>query len=203
MILRLRIPNKLLVGALTVTGAAGAGGLWTFQQGAGVPSNVPTFVVTVAKNGNYNRDPSTFGGGFGEPRKTWAVTARGKTGRDDRYVSQMLALAAGSQPLAFRLEDRNLGFGANGVAGFVNGVQKERNLDSFTDASVNPGHLAIPQGATPPIGDGGPVHNIPPSSSVPSSPASVPDSGSTFLLMLCCGAGLLIMGKLGSPQLEK
>jgi hypothetical protein len=202
MILRLRIPDKLLVCVLTVTGAAGAGGLWAFHQGAGVPSNVPTFVVTVAKNGNYNPYPSTFGGGFGEPRKTWAVTARGKTGRDDRYVSQMLALAAGSQPLPFRLEDRNLGFGANGVAGFVNGVQKERNLDSFTDASVNPGHLAIPQGARPPNGNGGPVHN-PPSSSVPSSPASVPDSGSTFLLMLCCGTGLLIMRTLGSRQLEK
>jgi hypothetical protein len=202
MILRLRIPNKLLVCALTVTGAAGAGGLWTFNQGAGVPSNVPTFVVTVAKNGNHNRDASTVGGGFGEPRKTWAVTARGKTGRDDRYVSQMLTLAAGSDPLPFRLEDRNLGFGANGVAGFVNDVQKERTLDSFTDVSVNPGHLAIPQGARPPNGNGGPVHN-PPSSSVPSSPASVPDSGSTFLLMLCCGTGLLIMRTLGSTQLEK
>ena len=196
MILRLRIPNKLLVCALTVTGAAGAGGLWTFQQGAGVPSNVPTFVVTVPKIGNHNRDASTVGGGFGEPRKTWVVTARGKTGRDGSYVSQMLTLAAG-------LEDRNLGFGANGVAGFVNDVQKERKLDSFTDVSVNPGHLAIPQGARPPNGDGGPVHNIPPSSSVPSSPASVPDSGSTFLLMLCCGAGLLIMRTLGSRQLEK
>jgi len=198
MILRLRIPNKLLVCALTVTGAAGAGGLWTFQQGAGVPSNVPTFVVTVAKIGNHNRDASTVGGGFGEPRKTWAVTARGKTGRDDSYVSQMLTLAAGSDSLPFRPEDLNLGFGADGVAGFVNDVQKEWKLDSFTDVSVNPGHLAIPQGARPPNGNG-----IPPSSSVPSSPASVPDSGSTFLLMLCCGAGLLIMRTLGSRQLEK
>src|SRR5262245_12148364 len=203
MILRLRIPNKLLVCALSVTGAAGAGGLWTFHEGAGVPSKVPTFVVTVAKNGNQNRDASTVGRGFDEQWTMQAVTVRGKSGRDDGYVSQMLKLAAGSDQLPFRLKARNLGFGANEVAGFANDVQKEEKLDSFTDVSVNPGHLAIPQGSSPSNGDGGPIRNMPPSTSVPSSPASVPDSGSTFLLMLCYGAGLLIVGTLGSRHLEK
>ena len=223
MILRLQIPNKLIVCTLSVTGAAvGAGAVWTFHQGAGVPSNVPTFVVPVPTKGNHHRAKSSVGRGS----SIGHGTARGKSGRGDRYVSQMLMLAAGYR-LPFRLEDRNLGFGSNGVDGFVNDVQKEGKLDSFKDVSFNLGHLviaaggkiaafaedpSIPPGAMPPNGDGGPIHNIPPSASVPPrgsvppfvsppssvppfvsppnsvppSQASVPDSGSTFLLMLCC-----------------
>lgn len=63
-----------------------------------------------------------------------------------------------------------------------NEVQKEGKLDSFKDVSFNLGHLvvagggkiaafaedpSIPSGARPPNGDGGPVHNIHPSPSVP------------------------------------
>lgn len=178
MILRLRIPNKLFVCTFSVTGAAVVtGAVWTFHQGAGVPSNVPTFVVPVATNGNHHRAKSTVGRGSSIGRGT----ARGKSGRGDRYVSQMLTLAAG-YTLPFRLEDRNLGFGANEVDGFVNEVQKEGKLDSFKDVSFNLGHLvvagggkiaafaedpSIPPGARPPNGDGGPVHNIHPSPSVP------------------------------------
>jgi hypothetical protein len=235
MILRLRIPPKLFLCALSATSAAVAGVVWTFHEGTSIPSDLPTFAVTVAKNGEHNHAKSTVGGGSSIGRGT----AREKSGRGDTYVSQMLTMAAGNK-LPFRLEDRNLGFGTYGLDGFINDVQKQEKLASVKEVSVNLGHLVVAaggkiaafaedptifQGAKPPNGDDEPVHNIHPSSSVPPivppsssvpprspvpthssvppSPASVPDSGSTFFLMLCCGAGLLIMGTLGSRQLEK
>jgi hypothetical protein len=104
---------------------------------------------------------------------------------------------------------------------FVNGVQTGSNLDSFNDVSVNLGNLAagghkiafaedpsIPRRAGQPHDDGEPIDNlypstpVPPSTSVPHS-TSVPDFGGTFVLMLWSGAGLLIMGRLASRQLEK
>jgi hypothetical protein len=191
MILRLRIPNKLFVCALSVTGAAVGGAVWTFHEGASAPSTVPTFVVPVPANGNHYRAKSTVDRGSSIGRGT----AHGKSRRGDRYVSQMLTLAAG-HTLPFRLEDRSLGFGANGVDDGVNDVQKEGKLASFEDISLNPGHLFIaagakvvafaedpsnPQGTRPPNDDGGPGHNIYPSPSVsPSRPpsSSAPPLGS-------------------------
>ena len=216
MILRLRLPNKFLLCLLSLTAGAVAGAFWTVHGGAGTASNGRVgraFGVIGATNGNHNSAKSTIGRG----------SARGKSGRGGSYVSQMLTLAASN----FSLEDHNLGFGANGVDLFVNDVQTRSNLESFNHVSVNLGNLAagghkiafaedpsIPQGAGQPHDDGEPVDNIypstsvPPSSSVPPSASvppstSVPDSRGTFALMLCSGAGLLIMGRLASWQLEK
>jgi hypothetical protein len=234
MILRLRLPNKFLLCLLSLTGGTVAGTLWTFHGGAGIDSKGRAFGVIGATNGNYNGATSTTSRG----------SASGKSGRGGSYVSQMLTLAAESctvniGPLDFILEDRNLGFGANGVDGrqsrdqsqgadadarrdvFVNGVQTGSNLDPFNHVSVNLGNLAagghkiafaedpsIPQRAGQPHDDGEPVRKIYPSTSVPPSASvppstSVPDFGGTFVLMLCSGAGLLIMGRLASRQLEK
>jgi hypothetical protein len=137
----------------------------------------------------------------------------------------MLTLAAGIHTLHFSLEDRSLGFGANGVDVSDNNVETKSNLDSLSHVSLNLGNLAagghkiafaedpsIPQRAGQPHDDGEPVDNIYPPSFVPPSfvppssippSTSVPDSGGTFVLMLCSGAGLLIMGRLASRQLEK
>ena len=214
MILRLRLPNKFLLCLLSLTAGAIAGAFWTVHGSAGTASNGRAgraFGVIGATNGNHNGAKSTIDRG----------SARGKSGRGGSYVSQMLTLAAGSYTSDFSLEDRNLGFGANGVDVFVSDVQTGSNLDSFNHVSVNLGNLAagghkiafaedpsIPQGAGQPHDDGEPVDNIYPSTSVPPSASvppstSVPDSGGTFALMLCSGAGLLIMGRLASWQLEK
>jgi hypothetical protein len=243
MILRLRLPNKFLLCLLSLTGGAVAGTFWTFHGGAGSASKGRAVAVPVigATYPNHN----------GATSNTSRGSARGKSGQGGSYISQMLALAAGSYtvnigPLDFSLEDRDLGFGANGVDGrqsgdqsqgvhadarrdvFVNGVQTGSNLDSFNDVSVNLGNLAagghkiafaedpsIPQRAGQPHDNGQPVDNIPPSTSIPPSPSippptstippssSVPDSGGAFVLMLCSVAGLLIMGRLASRQLEK
>jgi hypothetical protein len=140
----------------------------------------------------------------------------------------MLTLAAGSHTLHFSLEDRSLGFGANGVNVSANDVETKSNLDSLNHVSLNLRNLAagghkmafaedpsISQGPRQPGDDGRPIDNIYPPNSIPpnsippdSTPpippsASVPDSGATFVLMLCSGAGLLIMGRLASRQLEK
>jgi hypothetical protein len=220
MILHLRLPNKFLLGLFSLSGAVVAGAVLTFHGDAPIASkgravNVPVIGATYP---NYNGATSTTGRG----------SARGKSGRGGSYVSQrpyvsrMLTLAAGSYKFPFSLEDRNFGFGANGVDSkgvdvSVNGVQ----MGSFKFVSVNlgspaagshkiafAGHPSIPQRPGQPHDDGEPGDNIyPPTSGQPPTsgppPTSVPDSGGTFLLMLCSGAGLLIMGRLASRQLEK
>jgi hypothetical protein len=135
-------------------------------------------------------------------------------------------LAAESSTFYFSLEGRNFGFGANGVDVFVNGVQIGSHSDSFNDVSANLGNLAalshqigfagdrsIPQRAPQHHNENEPASVPPPTSVLPPTsvppptsvlpPTSVPDSGGTFLLMLCSGAGLLSMGRLASRQLEK
>ncbi|SRR6266496_4147768 len=220
MILHLRLPNKFLLGLFSLTGATVVGAVWTFSGDA--PIAFPkgrAFSVIGGTNGNHNRATITTGRG----------SARGKSGRggsyvsQTRYVSQMLTLAAGGYTFDSSLEGRNFGFGANEVD--VNGVQKASNLGSFNGVSVNFGNLvagsqiafaedhSIPERAGQPHDDNAPVDNIyptsvppPTSSASPTSvphPTSVPDFGGTFLLMLCSGAGLLIMGRLASRQLEK
>ncbi len=215
MILHLRLPSKFVLGLFSLTGATVAGAVWTFYGDA--PIAFPkgrAFSVIGATNVNHNRATITTGRG----------SARGRSGRggsyvsQTRYVSQMLTLAAGGYTLHFSLEGRNFGFGANGVD--VNAVPKASNLDSFNDVSVIFGNLfvgshkiafaedsSIRRRTGQSHDDNEPVDNIdptsvpPPTSSPP--PTSVPDSGGTFLLMLCSGAGLLIMGRLASRQLEK
>jgi len=225
MILHLRLPNKSLLFLFSLTGATvAAAAFWTFHGDAGIASKGRAYSVIRATNSNHNDATST----------TRRGGARGKSGRggsyvsQTRYVSQMLTLAAGSYKFPFSLEDRNFGFGANGVDSnrvdvSVNGVQ----IGSFNDVSVNlgnpaagshkiafAGHPSIPQRPRQPHDDDKPVDNIyPPTSGPPATsgpppasdppPTSVPDSGGTFLLMLCSGAGLLIMGRLASRQLEK
>ena len=219
----LRLPNKSLLCLFSFTGAAVAGAVWTFHGDAGIASNGRAVHVPVVAATYPNDKPArnTTGRGSG----------RGKSGRGGRYVSQMLALAAGGNTLHFRLEDRNLGFGANGVDVSANDVETKSDLDSLNHVSLNLGNLAagghkiafaedpsIPQGPRQPGDDGEPIDNIYPPNSIPpnsnppipphSTPpippsASVPDSGATFVLMLCSGAGLLIMGRLASRQLEK
>src|SRR4030095_5754084 len=116
MILRLRLPNKLLLCLLSLTAGAVAGVFWTVHGSAGTASNGSAgraFGVIGATNGNHNGAKSIIGRG----------SARGKSGRGGDSVSTMLTLAAGSYTSDFSLEDRNLGFGANGVDVFVNDVQ--------------------------------------------------------------------------------
>jgi hypothetical protein len=219
MILHLRLPNKSLLFVFSLTAASVAGAFWTFHGDAGIASKGRAYSVIGATNSNHNDATST----------TRRGGARGKSGRGGsyvsqmRYVSQMLTLAVGSYKFPFSLEDRNFGFGANGVDVSVKGVQ----IGSFNFVSVNlgnpaagshkiafAGHPSIPQRPGQPHDDDEPVDNIyaptsdppltsnpPPTSGPP--PTSVPDSGGTFLLMLCSGAGLLIMGRLASRQLEK
>ena len=226
MILHLRLPNKFLLGLFSLSGAVVAGAVLTFHGDAPIASkgravNVPVIGATYP---NYNGATSTTGRG----------SARGKSGRGGSYVSQrpyvsqMLTLAAGSYKFPFSLDDRNFGFGADGVESkgvdvSVNGVQ----IGSFTFVSVNLGNPAAashkiafagdplisqrpgqpptsghpPASGHPPTSDQPPTSGQPPTSDPP--PSSVPDSGGTFLLMLCSGAGLLIMGRLASRQLEK
>jgi hypothetical protein len=220
MILHLRLPNKFLLGLFSLSGAVVAGAVLTFHGDAPIASkgravNVPVIGATYP---NYNGATSTTGRG----------SARGKSGRGGSYVSQMLTLAAGSYKFPFSLEDRNFGFGANGVESkgvdvSVNGVQ----IGSFTFVSVNLGNPAAgshkiafagdpsisqrpgqpPTSGHPPTSGQPSTSGQPPTSDPPSTsdppPTSVPDSGGTFLLMLCSAAGLLIMGRLASRQLEK
>jgi hypothetical protein len=235
MVLHLRIPIKLLLPLLSLTGVAVAGAVWTFHGGASTASNGRAFSVADgirARNSNHDAATSTPGG-----KSTRGKRARGKSAQGARYVSQMLMLAAGSHTLRSSA-GRNFGFGANGVDSdevdvSVNGVQ----TGSFNAVSLNlrnpaagsheialAGHPSIPQHRGQPRDDDEPIGNIyPPTSGAPPQsdpppinpppinppppdpppPTSVPDSGGTFLLMLCSGAGLLMMGRLASRQLEK
>lgn len=251
MVLHLRIPIKLLLPLLSLTGVAVAGAVWTFHGGANTASNGRAFSVADgirARNSNHDAATSTPGG-----KSARGKSARGKSAQGARYVSQMLMLAAGSHTLRSSA-GRNFGFGANGVDSdevdsneadvSVNGVQ----TGSFNAVSVNlrnpaagsheialAGHPSIPQHRGQPRDEDEPIGNIypptsgappqsdpppinpppinpppinppppdPPPRSSPPPPSSVPDSGGTFLLMLCSGAGLLIMGRLASRQLEK
>jgi len=183
MILHLRLPNKFFLCLLSLTGATvAAAAFWTFHGDAGIASNgsaFGVFGVIRATNSNHNGATST----------TRRGGARGKSGRGGSYVSQrpyvsqMLTLAAGSYKFPFSLDDRNFGFGANGVESkgvdvSVNGVQ----IGSFTFVSVNLGNLAagshkiafaghpsIPQRPGQPHDDDEPVDNIyPPTSGPPS-----------------------------------
>lgn len=196
MVLHLRIPNKFLLGLFSLTGATVVGAVWTFSGDADTASKGPAVNVPVigATYPNYNGATSTTRRG-------------GRYVSQSSYVSQMLTLAAGSYKYPFSREDRH--FGANGVESKgVDSKEANVSVNRVQVFSVNLGnpaafaeHPSIPRrpGQTPLIDDQ-PVVS-PPNSDPP--PRSVPDSGGTFLLMLCSGAGVLIMRMLAARQLEK
>ena len=208
MISHLPLPGKSLLFVLSLTGATVCGAVWTFYGDAVVTPKGSAFGGIWATNSNRHGTAST----------TRRGGAREKSGQVSSYVSQMLTLAAKSQAENHRLQSSpgggNFGLGAKRADVFVNGVQIRGTLFPFMDVSVNLGNLAaggrkiafvrdrsippsIPQRGQPPTINE-PLADVP-----PAPDTSVPDSGSTFLLMLCSGAGLLIMGGLASRRLEK
>jgi hypothetical protein len=180
---------------------------WTFTPEccSGIAANGSDFNLAGATNGNNdNGATSTSGqaaflqGGDG---------TLGATG--SAWVSQTLMLPAGSYALNFSLEGRLApGQPFNGAVGvdiFLNGVQVggtlfPANLGSFNDVSVNLGNLTAGSYTIAFAGDD-PIPGADRTTFVDNVRISVPDSGSTFLLMLCSGAALLIMRRFASVQL--
>jgi hypothetical protein len=225
MIQYFRLPNKFLLCLLSLTAAAlsgasaatiypvndgfeepdhGSGGGayqyappapgWNFQANAGIAANGSDFNVMGATNGNHNNGATSTSG--------QAAFLQG----GNSFISQMLTLATGSYTLDFSLEGR-LFYGANGVDIFLNGVQIggtlfPDNLGSFNDVGVNLGNLAAGTYTIAFAGDEPTSADVTTFVDNIKIISSVPDSGGTFLLMLCSGAGLLIMGRLASGQLE-
>jgi hypothetical protein len=134
-------------------------------------------------------------------------SGNGTLGGAGGWISQMLALPAGSYNLHFSMEGR-LVYGANGVDVFLNGVQIggtlfPDNLGSFNDVSVNLGNLAAGSYTISFAGDDPTGADLTTFIDNIRIVSGVPDSGGTFLLMLCSGAALSIMGRLASRQSEK
>jgi hypothetical protein len=227
-----RLPNKFLLFLLTITGAAlvGAsaatinplndgfeeanlgGGFWAYQYSppstswtyhgnAGIAANGTAFGVTGATNGNYNGATSTVG------QAAFLQMGDGTLGQNGSYISQMISLAAGSYDLNFSLEGR-LNYGANGVNVFVNGVQIggtlfAASLGSFNDVSLNLGNLAAGSYAIAFAGQGANGLDVTTFIDNIAIVSTVPDSGGTFLLMLCSGAALFAIGGFASRQSAK
>lgn len=228
--MNLRLPNKFLFYLLTVTGAAlagasaatiypvnngfeqpdlGSGGGafqynppapgWTFGRGAGIAANGSDFNVLGATNGNNDNGATSTSGQA-------AFLQSGDGTLLLSFLSQTLTLAAGSHTLNFSIEGRI--FGANGVDVFLNGVQiggtlTPAALGSFNDVSVNLGNLAGGSYTIAFAGDSPTGADVTTFIDNVKIVSSVPDSGRTFLLMLCSGTGLLIMRRFASVQLRK
>jgi hypothetical protein len=118
-------------------------------------------------------------------------------------------LPAGSNALNFSLEGRSApGQPFNGAVGvdiFLDGVQVgstlfPANLGSFNNVSVNLGNLTAGSYTIAFAGDD-PIPGADRTTFVDNVRISVPDSGGTFLLMLCSGAALLIVRRFASVQL--
>ena len=229
-----RLPNKFLFCLLSITGAALVGASaatinplndgfeesdlgtgyqysppstsWTYHSaggvaGAGIAANGSAFGVTGATNGNYNGATSTVG------QAAFLQMGDGTLGANGSWISQMISLAAGSYNLNFSMEGR-LGYGANGVDVFVNGVQIggtlfPANLGSFNDVSVNLGNLAAGSYTIAFAGEGANGRDVTTFIDNIGIFSSVPDSGGTLLLMLSSAAGLFSMGRLASRQSAK
>ena len=177
---------------------------WTYHNGvggAGIAANGSAFGVTGATNGNYNGATSTVG------QAAFLQMGDGTLGQNGSYISQMISLAAGSYNLNFSMEGR-LNHGANGVNVFVNGVQIggtlfPANLGSFNDVSLNLGNLAAGSYAIAFAGQGANGRDVTTFIDNIAIVSSVPDSGGTFLLMLCSGAALFVIGGFASRQSAK
>ena len=227
-----RLPNKFLLFLLSITGAAlvGASGATInplndgFEESdlgsgfrpisipplppagringlAGIAANGSAFGVTGATNGNHNGATSSVG------QAAFLQMGDGTIGQTGSYISQMISLAAGSYNLNFSLSGR-LGYGANGVNLFVNGVQIgstlfPASLGSFNDVSVNLGNLTAGSYAIAFAGQGANGRDVTTFIDNIAIVSSVPDSGGTFLLMLCSGAALFVIGGFASRQSAK
>ena len=130
----------------------------------------------------------------------------GTLGQNGSYISQMVSLAVGSYNLNFSMEGRWTG--ANGVNVFVNGFQIggtlfAASLGSFNDVSVNLGNLAAGSYTIAFAGQGANGLDVTTFIDNIAIVSSVPDSGGTFLLMLCSGAALFVIGGFASRQSAK
>ena len=174
---------------------------WTYNGLAGIAANGTAFGVTGATNGNYNGATGPVG------QAAFLQMGNGTLGQNGSYISQMISLAAGSYDLNFSMEGR-LNYGANGVNVFVNGVQIggtlfAASLLSFNDVSLNLGNLAAGSYTIAFAGEGANGRDVTTFIDNIAIVSSVPDSGGSFLLMLCSAAGLLSMGRLASRQSAK